>query len=382
MNTTAMTLPTEALAGAVQERIARRTAEIAARDARQPHRVRITSYMENIGWPELFGYTMDRFFTDPDFAVEQRLRQLIFWADNVADDTLPSTVLPADVGMYFDLTLFGQEIIHTPQGVPEFSPHPLAQALEFAALGTWDFQTTGAMPQLIANYRRMQEIAPDGFQVSFPCFHRGPLDILVQLRGYENFVDDLAEQPEKVEAFLLHFADARLRYARERQAFLGEASLPPTTMIADDWVNVPFLSPSTIRDFVLPVYRRIRAQEGPLYRYHTCGNFEAVVADLLALFPDLPRLEVSGWNDVRAIHRALPAGLPIELHVRNAVSLSASADEQRALLDAVAEVARERPISLCAQAIVRLQPTYEETLGRLNGFIELGYAALNAKVLR
>jgi hypothetical protein len=365
------------LVDALEARMTARAAEIAARDARRPGRIRLTSYMENIGWPELFGYDMNRVFADPAFAIEQRLRQAIFWTDNVADDTLPSLTIPADVGMYYDLTLFRQRIVHTPQGVPEFDPHPLQARLALEAVGEFDFHATGEMPRLIANYRRMTEIARDAYggrlAITFPHFHRGPLDIFVQLRGYENALEDIAEQPEQVHTFLAFFADARLRYARARQAFLGEAALPPTTFVADDWVNIPFIRPDMFRVFVLPVYRLIRANEGPVRGFHTCGCFEAVVAELSAVFPEMATLEVSGWNDVRAVHAAVPPCVGFEVHVRNAVSLSASADEQRELLAAIAEVGQARPVSVCAQAIVKLQPTYEETLGRLNGFIGLAY---------
>ncbi len=308
MKTDAMTLPRAALLDVLHNRITARRAEIAKRDAEfGTGRVRVTSYMENIGWPELFGYDMNRFFTDPAFAIEQRLRQMIFWTDNVADDTQPSLALPADVGMYFDLTLFGQRIVHTPLGVPEFSPHPLAESLALDTVGAFDFARTGIMPLLIANYHRMREIIADAYDnrltVTFPCFHRGPLDIFVQLRGYENFLEDVAERPEVVHAFLRYFTDARLRYARARQAFLGDDALPPTTFVADDWVNIPFIRPDMFHEFVVPAYRRIREQEGPVRSFHTCGNFEAVVADLHAVFPEMHCLEVSGWNDVRASTR-------------------------------------------------------------------------------
>jgi hypothetical protein len=383
MNTDAMTLAPEQLVEALEARMPRRQAEIAERDARGGvARIRITSYMENIGWPELFGYDMNRFFADPAFAIEQRLRQAIFWTDNVADDTLPTLTLPADVGMYFDLTLFRQRIIHTPQGVPEFAPHPLQARLALEEVGNFDFLHTGEMPRLIANYQRMVALARDVYggrlTVTFPHFHRGPLDIFVQLRGYENALEDMAERPEQVHAFLAFFADARLRYARARQAFLGEAALPPTTFVADDWVNIPFIRPDMFRDFVVPVYRRSRAGEGLVRGFHTCGCFEAVVAELLDVFPEMRALEVSGWNDVRAIHAAVDPRVAFEVHVRNAVSLSASVEEQQELLTAIADVGCTRPVSVCAQAIVRLLPTYEETLARLNRFIALGHRQFSA----
>jgi hypothetical protein len=101
MNTAAMSIPVAQLLGELERRRERKEQEQAERDARfGKERVQVTSYMENIGWPELFGYEMHRVHDDPDFAAQQRLRELIFWADNVEDDTVPAASIQADVGMY------------------------------------------------------------------------------------------------------------------------------------------------------------------------------------------------------------------------------------------------------------------------------------------
>lgn len=384
MNLDALTLPRDRLLAALQGRIARRADAIAARDARWgPGRARVTSYMENIGWPGLFGFDMNRFFADPAFNVEMQLRQKLFWADNSADDSPIDLTLQATMGMYYDMTLFGQRIHHTVDGVPEFEPHPLASAAEPdpASIEPFDFFATGDMPLLITQYSRMVELSQREYGgllcVNFPHFHRGPLDVLVQMRGFDNLIFDMRERPDVVTQFLDLFVAARARFARERQRFLGETTLPPTSFVADDWVNVPFISPAMFRRFAVPAYRQIEANEGPVTGFHTCGNIEAVACDLLAVFPHIRRLEVSGWNDVRRLDRILPPEAGFDVSVINTLVLAGSEDEQRARLQAIAEVRHHRPVALCAQAMVKLN-SYAETIQRMNSFMDLAREILAA----
>jgi hypothetical protein len=272
------------------------------------------------------------------------------------------------------MTLFGQVIRHTAEGVPQFDPHPISVDPRLERIAPFDFHASGEMPVLIARYRRMEELNQRAYggelRVDFPCFHRGPLDTLVQLRGYDGFIADAADRPELLVEFLDYFTRERLRYAVERQRFLGQPRLPDTTAVADDWVNIPFISPAMFRRFVLPVYRRIRAEEGPVTYFHTCGNIEAVAADLLEVFPDMRRLEVSGWNDPRALDRNVPADVAFDLHTINTLVLAAPLEDQRAKLEAFAEVSRRRPVSLCAQSMVKLT-SYEDMLARMNAFMAL-----------
>lgn len=383
LNLDALTLPQAQLAAALQQRIAHRAELIAERDIRYGvDRVRVTSYMENIGWPELFGFDMNRFLADADFSLETQLRQKIFWADNSSDDSVITPDVQASTGMYFDMTLFGERIRHTREGVPLFLPHLIAANPDPALIAPFDFQATGEMPALIALYHRMLDLAHSEYNgaltVTFPNFHRGPLDILVQLRGYEGFLADTVERPAVVDAFLAQFADARLRFARERAHLLGLPGLPPATFVADDWVNVPFLSPALFRRFVAPVYRRIVANEGPVTGFHTCGHFELVVNDLLAAFPDIRRLEVSGWNDLTWLDRVVPHEVGFDVSVINTLVLAGSREEQECKLREIAAVSRHRAVTLCAQAMVKME-SYERTLSRMNAFLELAHRLLGSR---
>ncbi len=373
----AMDIPADGLLEALQERIERKRAVLEERDRTLgAGRIRIGSYMENIGYPELFGYDMDRFLSDPGFFLETELRQRIFWADNSLDDSLPGTWIGATVGMYYDITLFGQEVRHTEIGVPLFEPHPIAERPDLSLIPPVDFRTSGRMPELIGQFEALRRLSEERYggalTIGFPTFNRGPLDVYVQLRGYERFVEDTLDRPQFVHDFLGRIVEERVRWNRERRRYLGEPEpAEPTTRIDDDWVNVPFISPAMFREFVVPAYRRVAAAEGTVVGFHTCGVMVPVVEDLLGVFPGIRTLDVSGWNDFEALDRTVAPEIGFWLSFKNTFVLTASPAQHREVLERVAHVGRRRSVGVSAQAIVRLHPTYEENLGRMNAFIAL-----------
>jgi hypothetical protein len=381
LNREAMQLPAAGLLPALAERIARRSEQIEARDRQfGADRIRVASYMENLGWPPLFGYDFNRFYQDPEFMLEQELRQRIFWLDNTVGDDQAGLDLSPTTGFYWDITLFGQQVQTSPGGVPQFLPHPLAGRRDLRLLERFAFQTSGHMPILLHQHRQLRQLSRercnDRVGVGFPCFHRGPLDILIQMRGYEAFLGDLTDDPAFVTAALALVVGERVRWNRERAAYLGEPFRAEATFIADDWVNPPFISPAIFRDFVVPAYQQIQQQEGPVTGFHTCGPLGPLVGHLLATFPAIRTLDVSGWNDLDQLDAAVDPAIGFQCQVRNATVLAGTPAEQRVLLDAVRRVATHRQVGLNAQSIVMLHPDLAENFRRLNDFVELARITL------
>ncbi len=382
MNLAAREIPRERLAEALSERIAAKRQELAERDTRWgPNRVPVYSYLENIALPDLLGYDMNDLYEDAELGLELELRHRIFWLDNSRDDGLASLNVQSSVGMYFDLTLFGQQVRHSSQGVPQFDPHPLSHSPDMSTVPEHvDFFSSGIMPGMIRYHRAMQEAARrwygDAVTVSMREFLRGPLDLYVQLRGYEGFVDDVVERPELAHGMLGYFARQRARWARQRLEFLG---LPPAenTSIHDDWVNVPFISPGMFRDFVAPAYAELQQLEGPAVHFHSCGVTVPLATDLLSALPSLKALDVSGWNDVTKLDTLVDPVISFGVAMINTFTLTADEQAHRAKLAQVAEVARRRKLSVCAQAIVRLHDDIAEDIERMNRFIDLARELLN-----
>jgi hypothetical protein len=376
LNRDAMSLRPEELLAALQQRAARKKELLQERDRQLgANRIRITSYMENIGWPPLFGYDMNDCLASPEMSLEMALRQALFWLDNVDDDG-NTEKLSIDAGMmYYDITLFGERIDYSWEGIPRFRHHPIAEQADLSLLPPFDFRVTGAMPLVLRRYEGLRQLSQECYggqiEVTFPQFERGPIDILMQLRRYENVVMDMASAPEFVHGFIGHIVAERRRWRQERAAYLG-AEVPQTTYLADDWTCVPFVSPALFREYVLPAYRRIGENEGQVIGFHTCGNLVPLLPDLFRAFPAMRDVACNAHcNDLEQLDAAMPTGLPLYLMFLNTFILTASEEEHRRQLQAIARIGRRRPVNTIAAGMVSVREDYTEDLGRLNRFIHL-----------
>ena len=380
LNRRAMTIPRKDLLKELEEAIHRKALLLEERDRRYgKDRVHIRSYGENLYLPGTFGFDMRDYYQDPELALDIELRSRIFWLDNSHDDENASLEISLPVSMYFDMTLFGIQINYTYDGVPNMAPHPLAEEKDLSRIGPFSFETSGEMPWLLHQrevcHRLSQEYYDGKLKFTFPKFKRGPMDLYIQLRGYENFVDDAYDDPEFVHALMGAILDRRFQYNREA-ARLENTPAGLCTSIDDDWVNFPFITKAIFQEFLVPAYQRINQEEGTVLNFHTCGNMEPVAAELYELFPHMEKLELSGWNNVNTVHDRIPHDVQFLVNFINTFVLFGTKEEQLEKLRSVRAIAQQRPVSICAQAIVKAHPTLDESIGRMNDFIDLARVTL------
>ena len=364
----------EDLVKEIQEANLKKSEELARRDAVfGADRPMIGSYLENIALPGLFGFDMNEYFRNPAFAFETDLRHKLFWLDNSHDDTLAT--LETNVGsMYFDMTLFGLEIQYQANGVPEFSRHPLTDNFDLGLLRPFDFFETGEMPMIHSRYLEMSRLSEEWYdgqvKVLFPMFNRGPLDIVVQLRDYSRFIEDCFEKPDKVHQLFAYIVRERHRYNGEVLSTFRNAEECPG-FVADDWVNIPFISPDIFNTFVVPAYQAIQDNEGVVRNFHTCGVFTPVVKRLMSVFPGIESLDVSGWNDFVEVDCLVDRNVSLLLNFINTFVLCSPKADHEAKLREILQIRRGRKIALNVQSIVKLFDNIDESIIRMNQFIDL-----------
>jgi len=378
LDRSALRIPGHKLLDELLERVEAKKQILAERDkAYGAARVRISSYPENITLPGLFGFDMNDYYKNPQLALEISLRSKIFWLDNSRDDGLASPDITV-ASMYFDMTLFGIEIKYQSDGVPLYGAHPLMEKADLTLLAPFDFYLSGEMPVTHERYRAIKklsrEVYDDRLAIEFPNFSRGPLDIYVQLRGYENFIDDTSGDARFTRELLSFIVDERNRYNQK----VAELNLRPRekVFIADDWVNVPFISPRIFEEYVLPAYRQIQENEGDVTGFHTCGVFGATAAQLLGAFPTIRSIDISGWNDFALMDDTIDQKIDFNLQFINTFVLFAPEEEKRAKLEQIAKIAKHRKVSVCAQAIVKAHDTLDESIAQMNAFIDLAREVL------
>ena len=380
LNRRAMQLDVCELAGAIKEAGAQKRDLLARQDNEYgENRVKISSYLENIALPDIFGFDMNDYYRDPELALELDLRHTLFWLDNSHDDGVGGLGVSAGI-MYYDMTLFGLVIDHQRNGVPVFRKHALEDAPELSQLSPFDFETSGMMPMVLRRYNEFTRISKERYNgeisVGFPVFTRGPLDIAIQLRGYENFIADCAEDPDYVHALFDYIVSERLRFNHLAAAYRPPVTGEKTSFAEDDWVNVPFITPDMFSEFVVPAYRRIQENEGRITGFHTCGQMLALVDRLMAVFSGIKTLEVSYWNDIEKFDEILDRDVAVHHPLIPSFVLFASPEEHEARLAAIRRVRQHRRVSIATAAVVQMHGTLDETLGAMNHFIDLARVRL------
>jgi hypothetical protein len=312
------------------------------------------AFEEPIAWTIISGLDPERYYSDAPYFVEQSLTQKLWRWDTFPDDGTPiDPSLPASLGFYPEYTYAGMGLRWDARGVPIIQEdHPLRRNPDLRLLDGVDVEHGGWMPRALKWHEQIQAIIGGRLETPFGAgWWRGCLDLAIQLRGYEAFLADTAERPDFAHGLLNRLADLRCRWWEAHARRTGTAVGP--TAAADDWINVPFISPDLFRDFVLPPYLAIERFHGGITGIHSCGNQAPVQRYLLAI-RSLPQLEVSAWTPLDATLSNVPTDkkLWISLHPNDV--LCASPTEMETKLRGIIEKCRGRDIAIGTSGLTPL----------------------------
>ena len=328
-----------------------------------------------LGWGQLVGYDPVRYHSDPLYSFENQIREKIYHIDNFDDDSCIGTGVSASIGWYFEYTLFDMDVYYTPAGVPIIQEdHPMTRTPDLRLLKPFSFTETGQMPKAISFYEDMVEIAGDRVNVAFPAWWRGPLDLAIQLRGYSNFVLDAVERPEFLHDLMKYITDERMRWHDDYCKFLGTEIAAAS--LADDWLNVPFISPSIFRDFVLPRYLDLERRHGGIGGIHACGNQTELQKYMLEI-KSLHGFEVSPWTDLEQTLINLPQDKSIGIGLPNTDVLLKTEAEMRPKLQWIKESCRGRSYGVSAGSLQKVHEDLDEDVERIKGFIHMAKEVLH-----
>jgi MtaA/CmuA family methyltransferase len=239
------------------------------------------------------------------------------------------------MGVSGEAEALGALVEQPADGAPLIKQHPLKDASRLDSLRTMDAATGGRMPMYHAAVAEVvREIGDEAFVVSTL---RGPLNTASQLRGVEDMLVDMIEDPPAVERVLDFATDVAVRCSRAsldagaHGVMFGEATCSPN-----------FISPAMYRRFVQPRHVRLvaalRAMGWRCVGLHVCGNILPILDDLIATGADLLDIDYQ-VPAVRAIEQA--AGR---------VTLRGNLDPVSLLLNASPERVRSKTLELSAQA--------------------------------
>jgi len=319
----------------------------------------------------LFGLDFDRYFSDAEYYVEETLKLKLWRHRAFRDDNLLTADLSSSLGYYPEYTYLGMSVAVDALGVAQLqADHPLTRDPDLRLLAAVDFYASGWMPRVLRWHDEIVELIAGRLPVSFGMtWWRGPLDLAIQLRGYEAFMEDVAERPAFARDLLRFITEQRCRWYEGYYRRFGLEHSPGA--IGDDWLNVPFISPDFFAEFVLPRYLEIERFHGGIAWIHSCGNQGPLQPHMLKL-ESLPGFEISPWTDMRETLRNVPPDKRLGFDLHPTEVLLDSPEAAREKLRAIKCACASRTYSVQAGAAL-LFDSREEYIQKLLRWLEVAY---------
>lgn len=292
-------------------------------------------------WARIFGFSLAQYYTDPATYLHYYLKARLRCFSDIPDDSPLVPAVPTWIGLGFEASLFGIRQLYDEVAEPWVDrDSALKDYGELGKIGRPDFRATGLMPLALRFYDEIQQMV-DGYpvRVQFHDWAPGLLTSLIYLRGYDNLMVDMLEEPELVHGMIHLVTDIRKQWEVDRSNYLGRPI--PQAMYYDDDVNIPQLSPGLFTEFLLPYEKEIHDFQGGVSYWHSCGN----ITPFLPAIREMPRIEllnVSAWTDVRRAATVF-AGTPLEVCVHAVDDVLQATPEQmearaRGLVEACCEM--------------------------------------------
>jgi len=124
---------------------------------------------------------------------------------------------------------------------------------------------------------------------------RGPFCIAAHLRGLDNIIMDMLEDPKFVHTLMRFITDSEKEWAKERAKFLH--SPIEKTFLFNDEVGLPLITPKMYEEFILPYEIELSNFYGGILYWHSCGDTSNFV-NLIRKIPGLKMFHVGPRTDV------------------------------------------------------------------------------------
>jgi uroporphyrinogen decarboxylase len=215
------------------------------------------------------GETVRRFATDPDVMARCVL---------AAYERFGYDGIEIGVDAVIEAEALGSEVAY-PENEP---PHVIRPLLGDGKKGLTllkkpaDPKRAGRMPFVIAATKKVRERI--GNEAYVQSIVMGPMNIASQLRGVENLILDILEDPDFVRELLSFTLRQSIEYARALLA-AGATGLD----IGEAFCSLNLISPQIYRTFALELHRALIDDihdQGGFAELHVCGNTTEIIEDL------------------------------------------------------------------------------------------------------
>jgi len=260
-----------------------------------------------------FGIDLVEYFKDPLKRLEFQLRTKIFHHDEVPnDDYVIPKGISLDYGMYLEASILGSPLVYDPLGDPWVSETEflIDDKSKLEKINYPDFYQSGVMPEVHKMYNQFNEILSGKLPVDIPAWYRAPWSVAQHIRGFENLLMDLNDDPDFVHRLLRTIVLSRMKYTLDRCRFFGieveknaeslyvNGVVMLISSLSNDEINSLTVSPKVYTEFIFPYEKQLADFYGGIGYYHSCGD----LTHLLKYIKELPGLEVfhvGPWTNLK-----------------------------------------------------------------------------------
>jgi uroporphyrinogen-III decarboxylase len=229
-------------------------------------------------WTELLGFSLDRYFKDPEYFLENYLKMKIKKYQEIPDDTPIDLNIPIWFGVAYEAALLGQEVFFPANEEPVFGKKPIiTESTQFSE--EMSFENNEFLLSVKKYYHRVRDLVGSDFNVIFPRWFRGPQGVALYIRGFTNFLTDICINPDFAHRILRYVTDAQKAYIKWESAYLDKP-IEKVDLFNDD---IPLLSPEHYRDFIFPYEQELCNFTGGVYYWHSCGDISRHIPEIIKL---------------------------------------------------------------------------------------------------
>jgi uroporphyrinogen-III decarboxylase len=200
----------------------------------------------------LSGVPSRRFYTDAAIFARVQLLVTAYYGFNVPSNFWDVYNVEAEA--------LGQKVIYPERGIPDIDRREMlvAQPSDLNRLVPPDPYASGRMPWVLQVNRHFQEMTGRLERSYFTA----PFSLAVNVRGYENLVQDIYLRPDFVHRLLEFLCDQVLVPFLE--AVRREAGIPDLILDGRDaWASPPLITLDMMDEYVVAYTERLRARLGP-----------------------------------------------------------------------------------------------------------------------
>jgi uroporphyrinogen-III decarboxylase len=278
---------------------------------RKEKRVPITADWDRIQKAKLLKFDIIDYYKNPRQYLKWNLKIDIHRFLNFPDDTPLLKNVPIFLGIAFEPSLFGVEVIYSKDHEPLFTSEGavIKTRKDFSKIPSFNFYTSGLMPLAHKFYEILNTLVPKDYQVIFHKWDRAPLGVACGMRGMENLLMDMVEEPKFVHQLMKMITETRKEFTRERRKLIGKEEIESS--LANDEASCPIISPRMYEEFCFPYEDDLARFYGNIRWWHSCGSKSSFISTIKKISCPVGVIDLNWWNDdfykaIKELHGIIP----------------------------------------------------------------------------